>query len=91
MIRTIHATLRGFGESTANFSLVFFALVLHALPIAALCASLYIGALIVYYIGIGLIWDIPISVLWFLFVCIYVLDHVQPIVAEAATRLWPSN
>ena len=87
MIRNFHNALAIFGKKIAQFTLTSFGLILHLFPFLALCGSLYLGAVILDFAGIGLIWGSPILILWFVFVCFYVADHVQPPVAEAATKL----
>jgi hypothetical protein len=61
------------------------------LPLAALVGSLFLADLILDAAGIGLLWGSPFLILWFLFVCFYVADHVQLKVANAATKLGERN
>ncbi len=87
MLKRIHGALSVAGQNVAEFALLLIGLVLHLCPFAALCGSIYVGAILVDYLGLGWVGGLPILILWFLFVCFYVADHVQPVVAQAATRL----
>lgn len=83
--KRLHHLLSAAGTNIASFTLI--GLVLHLLPFAALCGSIYLGAILVDHLGLGWVGGIPVLALWFLFVCVYVADHVQPRVADAATKL----
>ena len=87
MIKNLHNALAISGKKIGRFTLVLIGFVLHLCPLSALCGSFYLAAIVLDSIGIGFLWGLPFFVLWFLFVCFYVADHVQPIVAEAATKL----
>ena len=90
MLKQTHRILSHAGEIIADFTLQLIGLVLLLCPFAAVCGSIYVGAILLDYIGLGL-WGQLILFLWFLFVCFYVADHVQPRVAEAATKLGRLN
>jgi hypothetical protein len=91
VFRTLHDKLAKAGENVASITLFTFGLVLHLLPLAALVGSLFLADLILDAAGIGLLWGSPFLILWFLFVCFYVADHVQLKVANAATKLSGRN
>ena len=91
MLSKLHNKLAVAGENVAGFTLAIVGLVVHLLPFAAFLGSLYLAMLILDEIGIGLFWGFPLLILWFLFVCFYVADHVQPKIANAATKLGERN
>jgi hypothetical protein len=87
IFRYIHRRLNAVGISIGEYTLFGCALILHLLPFAAFCGSIYLVAILVDAIGGGLLLGIPIAVLWFFFVCFYVADRVQPQVGRAAASL----
>jgi hypothetical protein len=91
MLKQTHRMLSTAGKNIADFTLLLFGLILLLCPFAALCGSIYLGAILMDYMGLGLWEGLSLLAIWFIFVCVYVADHVRPHVVEAATKLGRSN